>query len=294
MKETSLYIKYDGALATYKKHQIDAKELASSLGNLADLIYEANLLLNGIDSPVTVNAQAGFIKGSFGLELVVGQDPTATYEILRYLGLIGAGGLSGTLFSVLLKLQSKKATDIEINEETGEASIIVGHGDDAMTIPAPKEVVALMREPAIRKRVEKVIKTPLESEGTGSFQVLPSQDDVDEPIFVVEKDEGSFFKAPATPKPDETLESDTVATIEFIQTNKDSGTSGWRINHLGEEVAVKVVDEMFLVSIKRSDAPSIYGLKYKVELHVNTIKRSGNPDKKTYRIDKVLSTVRGS
>lgn len=289
MSEVSLFIKYNGESESYKKHRIDAKQLSVTLSNLADLIYESNTIVNGVDSYIDVKAQAGFVKGSFGLELIVNQDAIEGIRaILPYLGLVG-GMVGGSLISTLSRLKGKSPIDVVIDERANKASIVV---DDEETIEAPAEVVELMNSPAIRKRLSRIIEEPLDVEGTDSFQVLSSADEDAEPLLVVAKEERVSFKSIRSKRASETSETETVASIEFITSNKDSGTSGWKIRHLGIDVPVKVKDDVFLESLKRESAPSIYGTRFSVDLHVKRNIHTDKPESKTYTILKVRSAVR--
>lgn len=288
MSETHVFLKYDGSSEALKKHRIEAKQLGEALIELADLIYDANTTLNGVDSYIDVQAKAGFIKGSFGLELIIDQNVAAgAFEVAKYIG-FGASAIAGSLLSIL-KNKGEREPDLEeiiVNEVTGSVTLKVGE-EEVVTTP---EVVNLLKSRTIRRRVSKIINKPLEAPGVDFFQVLESADTKQKPLLSIDKDESKSFSEPPRKKSNTLEEADTVATIEFLTSNKEKGTSGWKMRHLGRDVPVRVKDPVFLEAIKRESEPSIYGHKYKVDLHYKKTK-SETGERDIFTITKVRSRV---
>ncbi len=287
MQQTKIYLKYDGDTKSYQKHQIDAKTLSIALASLADLLYDSNTLINGPESYIDVKAQAGFIEGSFGFEIIIAQEMIgAAKDILPLLGFVGGTLATGSLLRVLQEMAGHEPEDIVIDKKSGKTKIKTAVGEHE----ASPEVVELLTSKPVREKLDRLINEPLSKEGTTSFQILSSPT-AKKPLFDITEKTHTFFKKISN-KLQPVDELETVATIEFIRANKESGTSGWRMRHLGEEVAVKVKDEAFIDSLKKPDAPSIFGLKYKVDLFMKTKKRLGQDDLKTYSILKVRSVLR--
>lgn len=288
MDEKSIFLKYDGESEDFENHLYDAKDLSVALSNLADLLYDANTLINGLDSQIEVKAKAGFREGSFGLELIIGQDILgAAKDILPVLGLVASAG-AGSLLSVLMRLKGNEITEITYDERTEEAEIAFGNEK----LKASKDVADLIQSQPVRRRLSRIIYEPLEREHTESFELLDSDS---EAVFLkVTKDENhQSFKTPAAYTSISVDELDTVAKVEFIKASKDSGMSGWKMLYLGEEVSVKIKDEAFLETLRRPDAPSIFGQKFSVELHMKKKQTLSGQTKKTYTIVKVRSAVHG-
>ena len=288
MSETHIFLKYDGHSDALKKHRIEAKQLGETLIELADLIYDANTTLNGVDSFVDVQAQAGFIEGSFGLELIIDQGSVeGVIEVAKYLGL-GVTAVAGNLLSIL-KNKGRKEPDLStvvIDERSGTATIML----DDEQVPTTPEVIELLKSRMIRKRVANIVNKPLKDPGIDMFKVMDSADDQNE-VISIDKITSEMFKEPPRVKSETVEELETVAAIEFLTSNKESGSSGWRMRYLGRDVSVKVQDEVFLNAIKKEDEPSIYGLKYSVDLfYRKTQSASGSRD--NYIITKVRSRVR--
>jgi hypothetical protein len=288
MSETHVFLKYDGTSKALQAHRIEAKQLGEALIELADLIYDANTTLNGVDSFIDVQAQAGFIEGSFGLELIIDQNIVAgTIEVAKYVGL-GSAAVAGSLLSVLKNKGNREPdlTNVVIDEQNGTATLTI---DDEKVETTP-EVIELLKSRVIRRRVSKIVSKPLQSDGIDTFIIM--EDAVEQkPLFQVDKDEEEFFKEPPRKKSETVDELETVATIEFIRSNKESGDSGWRMRHLGKDVAVKIKDDVFLAAILKENEPSIYGHKYSVDLHYKkNVSESG--EREIFTITKVRSRVR--
>mgnify|MGYP000732651468 CR=1 FL=1 len=284
MESSKFYFKYDGDSESIKNHQIDAHVLATALDSISDLIKETDSILTGKESTVQIKTQAGFVQGSFGVEMIVLSDP----EVLKVLGVI-ASGATASVFSVLKNLKGAKVDEIVIDEDSELAQIITKKGE---TIAAPKAVAKLINSDKIRQNIDKLAHDPLSDKGIGSFSVYSDSLD-DQPIIEATKGNRAYFKKPRQTQTITTTERDTIATIEFKSANKESGKSRWTMLHLGvDEVSVKVEDEDFLAKIKRPDAPSIFGEKFKVNLTTKTSQKPGQESKKTYKIKRVIDTLR--
>lgn len=286
MLEQIISFKYDGASESIKNHQIDAKLLASVLDSFADLISAADTAINDHESDVQVKAQAGFVKGSFGVDLIVLADPT----VLKAIGLVAAAG-AGSILSVLRDLKGNKVETIEVEEGSDIAKIVTTKGDEIRTTKASAMLIDNME---VRAKLDRLVHQPLTNEGITSFSVYSgSIADCHErhegPAFEVTTETSAFYKKPPTTQVQIKEISETKAVVEFVAANKDSGTSGWRMNYLSEEnISVKIQDEEFLNKIKMSNAPRIFSEKFIVEMKVATNKKHDKVISKAYHITKVV------
>jgi hypothetical protein len=118
----SFQVIYDGS--ALENNEMDVRELAPALVAVADLLEEANLLINGGGSRVDVNVHGSFKSGSFAIDFNIIQ--SIYQDILRLftsdgivsavnlLALLGvAGGGARGLIGLLKKLKNRKIQKIE-------------------------------------------------------------------------------------------------------------------------------------------------------------------------------------
>jgi len=284
MKEQIISFKYDGPSERIQGHQIDALVLASALEGFAGLIAAADLAINESESGVKVTAQAGFVKGSFGVDLIVFAD----IVILEAIGLIAAVG-AGSVLSVLKDLKGVNVESIEVEEGSDLAKVITSKGDEITTT---KTVATLIDNMEVRRQLDKVIHQPLDGDEISSLKlfshsIVDAQDD--EPTFEIDSSFGACYKKPSTTQTIVKKITESKAAVEFVAGNRNSGTSGWKMNYLDKKnISVKILDKAFLNKIKKSDAPAIFSGKFKVELKTVVRKKNGLIQGKAYSILKVI------
>lgn len=64
-KKVVFAIKYDGTSEAIQNHTMEARELATALMALDELFQQANTIINGPDSRVSVVVRGSFKAGSF-------------------------------------------------------------------------------------------------------------------------------------------------------------------------------------------------------------------------------------
>lgn len=266
MIETKIFIKYDGSSDFLQNHRFDAKKLGEALLELNDLIVDSNRIINGPEAEgISVFTQAGFHQGSFGIELIVQHLPESI-EVLKAIGLVAAPGIGSLLMMLKRKGTGEvKGTNIVIDKRSNTAKVTID-SEEITTIP---EAVELLKSRAVRRRAHKIL-APLEVSGIDTFNVVESFEETAAQIIQIEKGQRENFTIPSSKKSTTIDDLDTTAVVEFLTSNKNKGTAGWRMVHLGDEVPVKINDEAFMESIKRPSAPSIYGVKFRVELNAKT------------------------
>lgn len=266
--ETKIFVQYDGSSDFLKSHRFNAKRLGEALLELHELIVDANKVINGPEAAeINVFTQAGFHQGSFGIELVVQHMPEAL-EVLKALGLVAAPGV-GSLLALLKRKGTGeiKEADIIVDDTTNTTKVSI----DGEEVNTSVEAIELLNSRAVRRRANKIV-APLEITGVDSFNVVESFTEDASKIIEVEKAQQENFTVPPSKKSTQIDDLNTTATIEFLASNKVKGTAGWRMVHLGVEVPVKISDEAFMESITKENAPSLYGVKFKVKLNTKTNK----------------------
>jgi hypothetical protein len=274
MEEQIISFKYDGPSENIQKHQIDARLLASALDSFSNLIS----ISSTPNDPLT--------KGSFGVELIV----LADLSVLQAIGLI-ASGAAGSALSILMGLKGATVGNVEVEEGSDIAKVVTTKGDVINTTIASAKLIESME---VRATLDKLVYQPLINEGITSFSVYSgSLDDCltheQEPTFEVTTDNSVFYRKPDSTQIQKKTVAETKAVVEFVAANRESGTSGWRMNYLSEEgVSVKILDEVFLNKIKMSNAPRFFSEKFNVEIKTEITKSRGKVIRKSYKITKVI------
>ena len=283
MSSKTIFLKLDGNTDEFRNHQIDAKQLANALSSFSDLVIESDRRLNGEDSMVSVKANAKFIEGSFGVEMIVEHIGHAK-DVLTVLGFTAAGAATRYgLFNVIGKLKGRKIKeDITIDSNTGKAKLVLNDGTEEEVSP---EIADLLESPTVRKRIDELVNGSLGVHGTNKLVIAEDENFNDRAVELTEL-ETDYYKSNAnsTRKPFELFH--TTATIQFTKANRNSGTSGWKMTYLGQEVSVTINDEVFLNSIISDNSPSIFADKFSVQL-TTKVRNSVQGSEKKYIITEV-------
>jgi hypothetical protein len=254
----SFQVVYDGP--ALESNEMDVRELAPALIAIADLLEEANALINNNSAKVKVNVRGSFKSGSFGIDFSVVYD-----WIKNLLNSLNADGVNGALNLVVIlgltntgvkgliwlvqQIKSRKIAQVKELDENRVQFIIEEDGQTEI-IEVQKNVVKLYRSAKIRKALEQAIYEPLSKEGITSFKAIA----VDKKESVeVKKAEREYFVAP--PAEDESL-SELVAeahlqivSLSFREDNK------WRFTRGSGENAfyALIKDVEFLKKVERNE-----------------------------------------
>lgn len=269
-------------------NEMDVRELAPALVAVADLLEEANFIINGGGSKINVNVHGSFKSGSFGIDFVVihaiyqsimtilnSEGMTAANNLLGLLGLKDVGkGLVG----FLKRLKNRKIQKIE-NIDSERIRIYITHQD---TIDIDPRVLDLYKSPRVRNALEKVIAQPLSRTGIDEFRT--SFNDGNESV-VVKKEEREYFEMPLLG--DEVLGENVtdaylqVVSLSFKEDNK------WRFSR-GETVFYALVeDKSFLDRIDKNEERFTKDDILKVKLYTRDV-LTGSGFKTEYKIVEVL------
>ncbi len=273
-------ISYDADSSSFTDHSIDALQLAESIQSVAEMINQADKLLNGDDSTVKVMVTAPAKEGSLCIDFETILQTAQSVDIIKELGFyaIGTAGFAGSALSVIQRLKKKKVIELEENTDTDEAVITVSGGD---SINCTSTVAKLVTDPLIRQAINTLIQKPLEGKESPKFKIINDDNEV-----VFNEAETETF----TPLQARTLVKSATETkesnISFTQVNFQ-GTSGWKMMYHGEKVSVKMEDEAFLIKVRDSQAKFSKDDLFVVKLDITrTESPRGNTTR--YSISKVI------
>jgi hypothetical protein len=286
MSDTSSFqIVYAGpALET---NEMDVRNLAPALVAVADLLEEANLIVNGGGSRISVNVQGSFKSGSFAIDFKVIHDiyqnvmallnsaeMTGASNLLSLVGLKEAGK---GLVSLLQKLRNRKIQKVE----NVNGSIVRIHITRAETIEVDSRVIDLYKSPRVRSALEKVIAEPLGRSGVDEVRTKLA----DGNGVTVKKDEKQYFDMPLLE--DEILgETVTEAYLQVVSLSFKEDNK-WRFSR-GETVFYALIEDIeFLEKIDKNEERFSKDDILKVQLYTRYILTDGG-FRTEYRVQKVL------
>ena len=245
------FISYDGEALT--QHQMDVKDLAPALLAMGELFEEANRLLNGEHVKIHVNMKAPR-QGSVEVLLCVVQNLIHhtkslfnsdsvnaiinAHDLLKILGIGASGGVIG-LIKWLKNRKIKSVTKIEMG------NFKITTEDNDVRIVNEKEI-KLFSLLTVRKKLEAIIKKPLEKEGVDVIR-FGQKDQKQE----IKKEEIEYFSSP--PMMEEVIdekeytENLQIVTITFAEDGK------WKFFDGNNNFFAEILDEDFLAEVKKNE-----------------------------------------
>jgi hypothetical protein len=173
-------IKYDGSALAGKS--MDVADLAPSLIALSDLIKAANRQFNGDRSGVKILVNANLDQNCFELFIdlaqtlwesvsnLIADDRVATIkEIAEWIGILGAGGSSITLYALIKILRGKTVESTTIEKNDGKDVLQIHIYGDSNHITVDKNVYEMYSNQVIRNHAIKVLE-PLTKDGYDSLE----------------------------------------------------------------------------------------------------------------------------
>lgn len=248
---STLRITYDGPALV--NHEMEVRQLAPALHAMGDLLDNANRVLNGPDSRVSVSVKGSFKTGCFAIDFSFLQgwgrsvvDMFNSREVIAALGLLALLGLSGKdaargLIGVIKWAQGRTIRKVVKTDST--ATIYVD--EDSLEIEL--KVLQLLMDIETRKALDGVIREPLSHEGIDLFA-----SGTDSEIEVtVNRTESKWFAVPEvteqTISESQTEESLQLVTVAFKEDNK------WRFSDGAGSFYASIVDHDFLNRVDKDE-----------------------------------------
>lgn len=259
---------YDGTALV--NNEIAVRELAPALISIADLLEEANFVINGKESKIDVNVKGSFKSGSFGIDLKVVQNfvdgfiavfsadgVTAVVNLLTLIGFLKNQNIS--LIGLIKLLKNRPIEKVEDTDDR----IVVIHITHDEKIEVDRRIIDLYKNPRIRRSLENAIAKPLEKDGID--RVITSSEEFGKNEIEITKEEKDYFKMPDVQE--EVLGENVTevhlqaVSISFIEDNK------WRFKR-GETIFyASVEDKEFIDRVNRNEIQFAKDDVLKVELY---------------------------
>lgn len=275
LRTTNFELVYDGGKT--ENHVIDADVLGRSLMAFSAMVKEANELLNGPNSEISIEVKA-YKEGSFETWFSIAQIG-GQLNVAEVLGLASASGaVAGGLIAVVNKLRGRKVTDVVIDERTQSLKI------DGETIESTKEINTLLQSNPIRKDLSKIFHQPISRDVKAKLYT----DNKQEELLEVGFEQVNYFRDQQVTKTITTTELDKVY-LRIITINFASSQNGWKVLLPKEEtpVTIKINDEKFWKRVKENTARFSSDDLFYVELEIKSVD-NGIEQKKTYAIKQVI------
>ena len=266
MNQASFKVYYCGS--SLESGKMDVRELAPALLSIGSVLEEANRVLNGKKTTVSVKVKK-FEDGSFGISFDVvqsvtsqivdmfsGDNATAAANIIVFLG-FAYGGIK-SVFYLIKKSKGEKPLKAKILED---GNVEIDFSEEKISVP--KQVFDLYRDLKVRKEIENTLK-PLEQEGINDFKIKDDK----QLIESVNKEEAKYFHAPDT-EDEKIEEADNIATYS-IHTLSFKEDNKWRLTDGTSTFFVTIKDEDFLRKVRNNLISFSQGDLLKIELHVTT------------------------
>ncbi len=259
-------IKYNGE--PVESNEMDASELATSLLGMSSVLENANTLVNGKNSRMSVKVCGSFKPGSFDVDIAAFFTFAGINAAANVVSIVGFTGKAiGTLIWLFKKTKGNKIVDkkviqgnnnIELNIEGNNNSVVIIGGD------RPEDVVRLYENPIIRRGLANFIQ-PLKMKGMSNITILNNGMECEK----ISKDEADCL----TPSDTELLnEKEDIDDFLITRPDFEGRQSGWRLsfgdsetkNNKPNDFQVKILDEDFLNKVKQNE----------IDIHQGTIIRA--------------------
>lgn len=260
MSATFLSINYDGPVL--ENGEMDIADLAPALLAMGKLFEEANRVINGEKSQLSVRVRAGFVRGSFEVELhliqgfveyardlLTGQNATALAALCAFLGISGKDVGTG-LFNLLRLAKGQQPRRARVLQDGNVELEFPADGDGSLMIVVPQQTVALFRDMKVRKAASAAVK-PLEKEGIEAISVRPTGDTKENAQAIVHKIDLLSFKPPENSDSliisSPSTSAFSIINLSFNEDNK------WKLSDGQNIVWASIEDENFIEAVNRNE-----------------------------------------
>lgn len=250
-KEYSFYVVYDGP--ALEGSEMDVRQLAPALHALGDLIEASNRVVNGKAFNTQVKVKGSFKTGCFGIDLAYCQrliDSFVGFFTSDYvnaaLNLAGLIGLTkGSYVGLIGFVRWLRGRNIRRVLELDGGKVRIEVDDDHIVIE--RAIIELFKDIEVRRALEAVVKTPLETEGIDSFGTGNDRQSVQ----IIRKEESLWFAAPELL--DELIsdaEYETVVKVVNVAFQEDHM---WRLAEGQTVFYAKIEDQTFLKGVQANE-----------------------------------------
>lgn len=260
MSTTFLSINYDGP--ALESGEMAVEDLAPALLAMGKLFDEANRVVNGDRSSLSVRVKAGFVRGSFEVELhliqgwigyakdlLTGQDATALAALCAFLGISGKDIGIG-LFKLLKIAKGRQPTRAHIIEDGNVELEFPDDSGEIIKVTAPRQTVDLFRDVKVRRAAAYAFR-PLEKEGINVISVRVTGESKESAEAVVGKDDLISFKSPEN---SDSLIISSPSTSAFSIVNLSFSDDGkWKLSDGQNVVWASIEDEDFINAVNRNE-----------------------------------------
>ena len=250
-QHSRFHLVYDGPALT--EHQMDVRALAPALLAMGDLVERANEILNGNQAKVSVNVNASFKSGSFGIDLELAQsiwqrvlDFANSHPVTGILSIVGLLGLGKEtvkgVVQVVVWLRGRGVTRIE-----PLSNGIVRLHVDSEHLDIEERVLQLLQDYKIRRGLEGVIAEPLTKEGIDTVAVVDQAAKI--VLVSIGRQQSHYFKAP-DPVEEDLQTDEYITSLQVLNLAFQDGNK-WRFTEGGGNTYYAVVkDEAFLKRVQ--------------------------------------------
>jgi hypothetical protein len=297
MSKASLHVSYDGDAV--ESGIMDVRDLAPALLSIGELCQQANAVLSGRDTEVSVHVKAEFKKGSFGIDLEVVQSLIAQAKSLltnenvqSATTIIEAVFGTGGIIALLKWLRGEKDPDTTTLQNGNIKIELKGDNIHDNHIVVKPEIYSLVRDPKVRKAIDGAVR-PLKRPGITKLEVKRGG----KVIQTVQKDQAPYLTL--APKEEmaviaEVDEAQGVTRIAYLEIMKLSfkQNNKWGFSDgSGGMLYAEIEDEEFSQKVNRHEYSFGKGDQLKVLLRTRTIKQPGGKYQAEHAILKVLELI---
>lgn len=282
MSESTIELVYEGDAVTLGT--MDVLDLAPALLAFGELCQEANRVINGGRSELTVSVSSDFEGGSFTSKLVLVAQQAADHLSLENLkdakAIVDLIWGKVSLVGLLKWMKSRQPKTVQpLPDGSVRVEIQAASGWQVIVNNYPKEVLELANSAAVRRRL-KLVMGPLQRPGIDRMKVLGDSIS-SEPVT---KAETVYFEPP----PEEVeAHVDTRETLVEIIKPSFRKDLKWVFSEGGGNFSADIEDEDFLNAVKERRHSFTAGDYLRVRLWKRSVS-TPNGLRADFKIQKVL------
>lgn len=254
----SLILGFDGE--ALRSHEMDIRELAPALISFAEMIEEADKVINNSEHKIDIKVKA-FAPGSFevvlqvigslreqlfsAINLMDSKPVNAMLNLVEVLGLVKSTDNKIGLLSLIKNVAGKKIKDTKkLNDSDIEITL-----SDNRVIKTSDKALQLFQSRKVRLSIKGMVK-PLDSQGIDSIttRLLDNINDKNNRKVIISKDDVDSFNVDDDSSAEKLQESVRETYLQLVTVQMQSGK--WRFSDGDTTFFASVEDEDFLEKVK--------------------------------------------